>query len=228
MITHIIIKMHCKRRVQIHDLQGIFTACLRRSRTASLLTRWANAKPRRLFENIQHNRRRKAFYGFPQRSTELLATAQRAPRRSATFFERCRDAVRTPLWFDRAFSSNVYYEASHALVSCLVSPRGSKNPVINIHVVIFSVIKINNIVLISKPLLFDFAAIFWCDLILFACCCNVCIWNVHNNRYFALTLKALKRRRYVLFGCYPLFKLGNSVLIRTFVNDTLSSDCYKL
>jgi len=133
MITHIIIKMYCKRRVQIHDLQGIFTVCSRRSRTASYLT------PSRggCFEHIQNKRRRMAFYAiafsvftaFPQQSTALLATAQRAPRRSATFLtllKRCEDTA----LFDRAFSSNVYYEACHVLVSCLVSPRESKNPVI--------------------------------------------------------------------------------------------------
>ena len=33
-MTNIIIKMHCKRRVQIHDLQGIFTACTRLAHSA--------------------------------------------------------------------------------------------------------------------------------------------------------------------------------------------------
>jgi len=40
MITYIIIKMHCERRVQIQELQGVFTACTRRAH---------NVKPRRLF-----------------------------------------------------------------------------------------------------------------------------------------------------------------------------------
>jgi len=138
--------------------------------------------------------------------------------------------VRTPLWFDRAFSSNVYYEATHALVSCLVSPQESKNPVIKI--TMFSVIKINDIVLNSKPPLFNFAAVFWCNLIFFACCCNTCMckWHVHNKRYFAIPLKALKTRIYVLYGFYPIFfsNSENSLLIRTFMNDTLSSECHKL
>jgi len=80
----------------------------------------------------------------------------------------------------------VAWWASHALVSCLVSPRESKNPVIKI--IMFSVISKNNMVLNAKPFLFDFIAVFCCNLILFACCCNICIWNVHNKRYFAITL----------------------------------------
>jgi len=34
MITYIIIIMHCKRRVQIQHLQGIFKACTRRAHNA--------------------------------------------------------------------------------------------------------------------------------------------------------------------------------------------------
>jgi len=43
--------------------------------------------------------------------TALLATAQRAPQRSA-FLERCGNAVRTPLWCDRGFTIRI---------SCLVA-----------------------------------------------------------------------------------------------------------
>jgi len=63
---------------------------------------------------------------------------------------------------------NVYYESSHALVSCLVSPRESKNPVIKI--IMFSVVKIKNFIFNSKPLLFDFAVVFWFNLVLVSCC----------------------------------------------------------
>jgi len=34
MSTYIIIKMQCKRRVQIQDLQGVFTMCMRRTHNA--------------------------------------------------------------------------------------------------------------------------------------------------------------------------------------------------
>ena len=53
-----------------------------------------------VFQHVQKKRRRIAFYAIAQRlhsvSTALLATAQRAPRRSATFLnavERCEDAA---------------------------------------------------------------------------------------------------------------------------------------
>jgi len=150
-----------------------------------------------------------AFYTIAQRPRSVSTAIHSVPgdcsaRTSAicNFLQRCWNAVMTPLWFDRAFRSNVYYEASHALVSCLISPQESINLVIKL--IFFSIIKIKNIVLNSKPLLFDFADV-WCNLIVCACCCNICIWNVHNKHYFAMTLKALKRRRYVLFGCYPFF-----------------------
>jgi len=130
MITHIIIKMHCKRRVHLQDLHCIFTACSRCSRrphselSNTMCKRQAAAFVLSMFKiNAAAWRSRRlysVFTAFPQRSTALLATAQRAPRRSATFFSRCWNAVRTPLWFDMAFSSNVYYEASHAL-NCQLS-----------------------------------------------------------------------------------------------------------
>ena len=89
MMTYIIIKMHCKRRVQIQDLQGVLTVRTRRAHnaptapektprrchnvpTARCLTRCVNAAALR-------SRRLHSV------STALLATAQRAPRRSATF-----------------------------------------------------------------------------------------------------------------------------------------------
>ena len=50
-IICIIIKMHCKRLLQMQDLHGAFTECTRRSKspTACCLTRCANAMQRRLF-----------------------------------------------------------------------------------------------------------------------------------------------------------------------------------
>ena len=74
--------------------------------TARCLKRCVDAKLRRLFQHVQNKRRRMAFYAIAQRLnsvfTELLATAQHARWRSATF-ERCGNAVWTPLWCDRAF-----------------------------------------------------------------------------------------------------------------------------
>ena len=80
MIIYIIIKMHCKRRVKIQDLQSVYTAGTRRSNnaptallktpqrchdvpTVRCLTRYANAKPRRCvcFEYVQNKRRRIVF-----------------------------------------------------------------------------------------------------------------------------------------------------------------------
>jgi len=72
------------------------------------------------FEHVQNKRYRMAFKAIAQRlhsvSTALLATAQRAPRRSATFLQRCGNAVVTPLWCDRAFT---YVDAIHGTVTAL-------------------------------------------------------------------------------------------------------------
>ena len=46
-------------------------------------------------------------------------------------------------------------------------PEKVKNPVIKI---MFSVVKINDFVFNSKLLLFDFAVVFWFNLMLVACC----------------------------------------------------------
>jgi len=132
--THIIIKMKCKRRVQIQGLQGIFTACSKRSR-----------RPHSELSNTLCKRQAAAFV---LKMLEINAAAWRSMRLHSVFtaihsvpgdcsartsaicnfLERCWNALRTPLWFARAFCSNVYYEASQL---SHIAPR-IKNPVIKI------------------------------------------------------------------------------------------------
>ena len=97
MIICIIIKMHCKRQMQ--DLHVVFTACTLEDPTA-LPQRCHSA----LFNTLKTNASAWRSMRLQSAHTALLATAQRAPRRSAFFLERCGNAVRTPLWCDRGLN----------------------------------------------------------------------------------------------------------------------------
>jgi len=53
MITYIIINIHCKRRVQIQDLQDVFTACPRRAHGALKDTTALPQSPHSTLSNTQ-------------------------------------------------------------------------------------------------------------------------------------------------------------------------------
>ena len=84
MIICIIIKMHCKRQMQ--DLHVVFTACTRRAHGA---LEDPTALPQRchsaLFNTLKTNASAWRSMRLQSAHTALLATAQRAPRRSAFF-----------------------------------------------------------------------------------------------------------------------------------------------
>ena len=134
-------------------LKGIFTACSWRSRrphselSNTLCKRQAAAFVLSMFKINAATWSSRWSQCLHSVSTAIHSVAGDCSARTSaicSFFERCWNVVRAPLWFDGAFRKNVYYKSSHALVSWLVSPRESKNPVIKI--IMFSVIKINNFV----------------------------------------------------------------------------------
>ena len=110
--------MHCKRRVQIQDLQDVFTACARCAHNAPTALKKTSQRchsvpTARCLTRLTSKRQAAAFVlsmfkinvlddcaassqRFQSVSTALLANAQRAPRRSATFLtlrKRCDDAA---------------------------------------------------------------------------------------------------------------------------------------
>jgi len=119
MIICIIIKMHCKRLLQMQDLHGVCTAARGAPTTrhgtledpTALLQRSHSARSNTLCKRqpaafvLSISKTNAAAWRsrrLHSAHTALLATAQRAPRWSA-FLERRGNAVRTPLWCDRGF-----------------------------------------------------------------------------------------------------------------------------
>jgi len=121
MITYIIIKIHCKRRIQIQDLQGVCTACTRRSRRPHSVATALPKRPRSALSNTLCKRQAAAFVlsmfkinaaawrsrrlhsvftAFPQRCWRLHS----AHLGDLRLFERCGNAVRAPLLCDRDYS----------------------------------------------------------------------------------------------------------------------------
>jgi len=107
----IIIKINCKRQVQIQNLQGIFTRCTRGARNAPMALEKTPQRCHGALSDMLCKRQAATAFvlsmfkintaAWRSRrlhsvSTALLATAQCAPRRSTTFFK----AVRTLLWCD--------------------------------------------------------------------------------------------------------------------------------
>jgi len=138
MIICSIIKTHCKRPTPKTEFtRRLYSVHTARSQRAHGALEDSTALPQRchsVLSNTLWKRQAAAFVlsmlkinATTWRSrrlhsvcTALLAFSQRAPRRSAIFFKRCVNAVRTPLWCDRGFT-----DKQHAIMAYFES--GSKN-----------------------------------------------------------------------------------------------------
>jgi len=133
--TSIIIKMQCKRRVQIHIYKASVQCAHDGPQRAHGALEDSTALPKRpysglsntlckrqavafVFSILKKQRRRMAFKSIAQ---QLHSVPQRCWRLHV--FKRCRNAVRTPLWCNRGL--NNYYIFSTFTVFCAI-PRATE------------------------------------------------------------------------------------------------------
>jgi len=94
MIICIIIRMHCKRLLQMQDLHSVFT-----TRPRSVVTGFPQRTVLHAMQTLSRGVLSMLVWPYRRLQSEhtaLLATAQRAPRRSAffrTLWERCKGAT---------------------------------------------------------------------------------------------------------------------------------------
>ena len=125
MIICIIIKMHWKPLLQMQDLHIVFTACTRRAHSAQNALYKTIALPQRAHSALSNTLCKRQAAAFVLSMFKINAAAWHSMRLHSVFtaflqsahsiagdctartsaicnFERCGNAVRTPLWCDRS------------------------------------------------------------------------------------------------------------------------------
>ena len=114
MIICFIIKRHCKRLLQMHNLHGVFTACTKSAHNEPTALKKTPQRCHSVLSNTLCKRQASAFVLSMPKKRRLhrvsTAFAQRCWRMHSAhlgvlhFFKYCGNAVRTPLWCDRGFT----------------------------------------------------------------------------------------------------------------------------